>query len=231
MTATRMVLASFEHARVVKRLALNREAQEFWRSPNIRGVKRFLIGSTLLFGLAACGDSSDVVPAAQAQPLAAVAASEPEVQSPEPEPDDDVKAMEAALLGMNKKPVVEEEPVAKPTRHRRRVRRAIVDDEPIDDEPVIPSGISSAEFHAVVSGFKGLKPCLAQNAAFMESRSGVLRVKFAVRADGRPESVKVVETKGEAAERIQDCVARRAKRLSFPEFAGEPVEHIAKFVF
>ncbi len=229
-----MVLASFEHAELVKRLALNRGAQESGPGPNIWVVQRFLIGSTLLFALGACGDSS-VVPAAQAaqaQPL--VQAPEPEVAEPEPaapQADDEVKAMEAALLGMNNKPVVEEEPEVVPKRRRRVRRAAVVDDEPYDDEPVIPSGISSAEFHAVVSGFKGLKPCLAQKAGFLKSRSGVLRMKFAVRADGRPESVQVVETKGEAAERIQDCVARRAKRLSFPEFAGEPVEHIAKFVF
>lgn len=155
--------------------------------------------------------------------------------------DDEAPSREAALraqlLGLDKKKKAEEAAQAEPeepsaeakSRPRRRASRAAAPEPaPIDDTPI---GLSDGEFQDAVGGWRGIQGCIAENAGYMESRNGAMRVSFQIAADGSVSDCTVLDTSNAVAAAIAPCVQKKARRIRFPTFAGDEATKVAKFVF
>jgi hypothetical protein len=139
----------------------------------------------------------------------------------------DVAMLETALLGKQEEVV---EPVVEAPKPRR-ARRPVIDDEPVDEEPV-DLGLTDYDFQSTVGSWDGVKGCLATESERGEDRRrGALQVSFTIRADGAVLESKVIGASNEEAEELVPCVERKAKRIRFPAFAGTDVTRTAKFVF
>lgn len=159
-------------------------------------------------------------------------AAEPVAEAEEGAEDTSIKA---ALLGLNRKDEVVEEP-AEPEPPKRRVRRTprratnAASNDAVAVAPIKPT-LSDAQFQDAVNGWRGLRTCLTQSSLRGRDRSGALKMAFRIRGDGSVASSKVTEMSNAVARTIAPCVEQSARRIRFPAYGGDDVDKEAKFVF
>ena len=92
--------------------------------------------------------------------------------------------------------------------------------------------LSDASFSRIVRDWRGIKTCVKSLTSRGMGGSGALRVNFKINFDGTVASSKVSDASNPIAQRVGNCVARQARKMRFPAYAGtEVVSKEAKFVF
>jgi|GEM_PF-6156858 len=122
------------------------------------------------------------------------------------------------------------------SRNRKSLRKASapVAIRPIDTRASeeLESHLSDASFSRIVRDWRGVKTCVKSLTSRGMGGSGALRVNFRINFDGSVASSKVSDASNTIAQRVGNCVARQARKIRFPAYAGtEVVSKEAKFVF
>ena len=96
----------------------------------------------------------------------------------------------------------------------------------------LASHLSDASFSRIVRDWRGVRTCVKSLTSRGMGGSGALRVNFRINFDGSVASSKVSDASNTIAQRVGNCVARQARKIRFPAYAGtEVVSKEAKFVF
>lgn len=119
---------------------------------------------------------------------------------------------------------------------RKSLRKAMapVASRPIDTRASseLETHLSDASFSRIVRDWRGVKTCVKSLTSRGMGGSGALRVNFRINFDGTVASSKVSDASNAIAQRVGNCVARQARNIRFPAYAGtEVVNKEAKFVF
>ncbi|MEE2902612.1 MAG: hypothetical protein VYC39_09785 [Myxococcota bacterium] len=122
------------------------------------------------------------------------------------------------------------------SQNRKSLRKASapVASRPIDTRASeeLESHLSDASFSRIVRDWRGVKTCVKSLTSRGMGGSGALRINFRINFDGSVASSKISDASNTIAQRVGNCVARQARKIRFPAYAGtEVVSKEAKFVF